>query len=358
VTSPPSRVLVAPDSFGGSMSATEAAAAIGTGWHKAAPDDVLTTLPMADGGPGFVQVLSAGLGGRGRLVDVPASDPLGRPVTGRLLVVDDEHGRTVYVESAQVCGLHLLAKAERDPSRTTSAGLAALLRAAVDEGAKRIVVGLGGTGTNDAGAGMLESLGVDAQRLRGVELMAATDVDIPLLGPHGATAVFGPQKGADAATLPVLEERLARFADAIAPELAELPGAGAAGGIGFGLFALGGHRTSGADLVMQVLGVSAAVAASDLVITGEGSLDAQSLQGKLPIRIAACCLEARVPCIAICGRVMLGHSQAVAAGFAETYSIEAHAGSLPAAIELGRAGLSALAEQAATAWRISRADSG
>lgn len=340
------------------MSATEAAQAIGAGWRKAAPDDVQTMLPMADGGPGFVQVLHTGLGGRGRLVEVAASDPLGRPVAGQILVVDDDHGRTVYVESAQVCGLHLLSKAERDPSRTTSAGLAALLRAALDEGARRIVVGLGGTGTNDAGAGMLESLGADAQRLRGVELMAATDVDIPLLGAHGATAVFGPQKGADAATLPVLEERLARFADATAPELAELPGAGAAGGIGFALFTLGGHRTSGADLVMQSLGVSAAVAASDLVITGEGSLDAQSLQGKLPVRIAACCLEARVPCIAISGRVMLGRSQAAAAGFADTYSIEAHAGSLAAAIELGAAGLSALAEEVAAAWRTSRADSG
>jgi glycerate 2-kinase len=351
-------VLVAPDSFGGSMSATEAAAAIGAGWRKAAPDDVLTLLPMADGGPGFVQVLHAGLRRRGHLVDVLACDPLGRPVTGQLLVVDDERGRTVYVESAQVCGLHLLSTAERDPSRTTSAGLAALLRAAVDEGAKRVVVGLGGTGTNDGGAGMLKSLGADAERLRTVELIAATDVDIPLLGTHGATAVFGPQKGAGVAMLPVLEERLARFADAIAPELAELPGAGAAGGIGFALFALGGHRTSGADLVMQLLGVSASVAASDLVITGEGSLDIQSLQGKLPIRIATCCLEAGVPCIAICGRVMLGRSQAVAAGFAETYSIETQAGSLPAALALGAAGLSVLAQDAAAAWRSSGADSG
>jgi glycerate kinase len=358
MTRPPSRVLVAPDSFGGSMSATAAAAAIGAGWRNAAPDDVLTELPMSDGGPGFVEVLHVGLGGRGRLVDVPASDPVGRPVTGQLLVVDDEHGRTVYVESAQVCGLHLLATTERDPTRTTSAGLAALLRAAVDEGATRIVVGLGGTATNDAGAGLLESLGPDARRVREIELMAATDVDNPLLGPHGATAVFGPQKGADAAMLPVLEERLARFADAVAPELAELPGAGAAGGIGFALFALGGHRTSGADLVMQLLGVGASVAASDLVITGEGSLDVQSLQGKLPTRIAACCLDARVPCIAICGRVLLGRSQAVAAGFSETYSIEAHAGSLPAALALGTAGLSALAQEVAAAWRISGADSG
>lgn len=346
------RVLAAPDSFGGSMTAGEAAEAMASGWRRAAPSDELTTLPLADGGPGFVEVLHAGIGGV--QVDVEVCDPLGRPTVGQLLIVETERGRTVYVESAQACGLHLLADNERDPSRTTSAGVAALLRAALDAGAARIVVGLGGSATNDAGAGLIENLGADAQRLRNVDLVAATDVDNPLLGPLGATAVFGPQKGADAEVLGLLEGRLTRFAETIDPELADLPGAGAAGGLGFALFALGGHRVGGADLVMRLLGVDAMVAASDLVITGEGSLDPQSLRGKLPARVAASCRDAGVPCVAIAGRVTLGRRQAVLAGFAETYAIEAYAGSWQTAIEQGSTALSGVAEQVARAWHAAR----
>jgi glycerate 2-kinase len=344
-------VLIAPDSFGGSMSASEAAAAIGAGWHDAAPDDHLVALPLSDGGPGFVEVLHRGIGGQ--LVDVDASDPLGRPIRAHILMTDGAD-YCAYIESAEVCGLHLLQPAERDPARTTTAGVAALLRAAVAAGARQIVVGLGGSGTNDAGAGMIEALGADAQLLRGVELLVATDVDIPLLGPSGATAIFAPQKGATPDSLPLLEQRLATFATVIGAEFADLPGAGAAGGLGFGLFALGGHRVSGADLVLQLLEVGAHIAASDLVITGEGSLDEQSLAGKLPVRVAASCLEAGVPCVAIAGRVMLGRRHAAAAGFAEAHSIEGYAGSLEASLALGQAGLRGLAAQVAGSWHGGR----
>jgi glycerate kinase len=343
-------VLIAPDKFAGSLSAVEAAEAIATGWRVGAPEDRVTVLPLADGGAGFVEVLHAGLGGR--LVSVNTTDPLGRPTRAQILVVESAEGCTVYVESAQACGLHLLRAAERDPSRTTSAGLAALLIGAVDQGADRLVVGLGGSGTNDGGAAMIDSLGADAQRLRAVDLVVATDVDNPLLGPTGATVVFAPQKGAAAELLPVLEERLARFADQLAPELTELPGAGAGGGLGFAFFAMGGHRVSGAELVMQLLDVSGELAASDLVITGEGSLDGQSLRGKLPARIAAGCLEVGVPCVAIAGRVLLGRRQLAAVGFAEAHSIEAYAGSLEAAIAQGAGALSGLSAQVAEAWRV------
>jgi glycerate kinase len=343
------RVLVAPDSFGGSMSAHEAADAIAAGWREAAATDTVTTLPLSDGGPGFVDVLSTGLSGR--LVEVEVGDPLGRPTRGAVLVVDSRGRRTAYVESAQACGLHLLQPNERDPSRTTSAGVAALLQAALAAGADRIVVGLGGSGTNDAGAAMIDCLGADAQRLRDIDLVAATDVDNPLLGPLGATAVFSAQKGATPDMMPVLEERLARFADLIGPELAQVPGAGAAGGLGFALFALGGHRESGADLVLRELDVAGLIAASDLVVTGEGALDGQSLRGKLPIRVAAGCLPAGVACIAIAGRVMLGHREVAAAGFAGVYSIEGYAGSLDAALRLGPAGLRGLAARVAAQWR-------
>jgi glycerate kinase len=352
----PQRVLVAPDSFGGSMSANEAADAIAAGWRAAAATDIVTTLPLSDGGPGFVDVLNAGLSGR--LVGVEVSDPLGRAARGVVLVVDAGGLRTAYVESAQACGLHLLQPFERDPSRTTSAGVAALLQAAVSAGAERIVVGLGGSGTNDAGSGMIESLGADTDRLRDVDLVVATDVDNPLLGPLGATAVFSAQKGATAEMMPILEERLARFADVIGPELAQVPGAGAAGGLGFALFALGGHRESGADVVLRELDVAGLIAASDLVVTGEGSLDSQSLAGKLPVRVAAGCLEAGIPCVAITGRVLLGRRQVAAAGFAGAYSIEAFAGSLDAAIALGASGLRSVAAEVAGQWRGSRSGAG
>ncbi|HEY5049333.1 MAG TPA: glycerate kinase [Acidothermaceae bacterium] len=350
------RVLVAPDSFGGSMSAGEAADAIAAGWREASTTDTVTTVPLSDGGPGFVDVLAAGL--QGRLVEVEVGDPLGRSTRGAVLVVDSGGRRTAYVESAQACGLHLLRPPERDPSRTTSAGVAALLRAALSAGADRIVVGLGGSGTSDAGSGMIESLAADAEGMRGVDLVVATDVDNPLLGPLGATAVFAAQKGATPDMMPVLEERLARFADLLGPELAQVPGAGAAGGLGFALFALGGHRESGADLVLRELDVAGLIAASDLVVTGEGSLDGQSLRGKLPVRVAAGCLDAAVPCVAIAGRVMLGRREVAATGFAGAYSIEVYAGSLEAAIALGAPGLRGLAAQVAPLWRLGVPSSG
>lgn len=345
-------VLVAPDSFGGSMSSLQAAEAIAAGWGQGAPADRITVLPLSDGGPGFVEVLHRGLGGH--LVDLEVPDPLGRSTQAYVLVVDDDERRTAYLESAQACGLHLLKPEERDPGRTTSAGVAALLRAAVEAGADRIVVGLGGSGTNDAGAGMIEALGADAERLRGIDLLVATDVDNPLLGPTGATAIFAPQKGASADSLPILEARLATFAAVMGPQFADLPGAGAAGGLGFGLFSLGGHRVSGADRVLQLLDVGGHIAASDLVITGEGALDEQSLRGKLPVRVAAGCLDAGVPCVAIAGRVLLGRRQVAAAGFAEAHSIEGYAGSVEAAIAQGSTALRGLAVQVAGSWRLTR----
>jgi glycerate kinase len=284
------------------------------------------------------------------LVDVEVSDPLGRATPAHVLIIDG----TAYVESAQACGLHLLKPEERDPSRTTSAGVAALLRAALDAKAVRIVVGLGGSATNDAGAGMIEALGADAEQLRGVDLVVATDVDNPLLGPMGATAVFALQKGASPDSLPLLEQRLAAFAAVNGREFADVPGAGAAGGLGFGLFSLGGHRVSGADLVMRLLDVGAHIAASALVITGEGSLDPQSLRGKLPVRVAAGCLEAGVPCVALAGRVLLGRRQLAAAGFAEAHSLEGYAGSLEAAIAGGSTALRGLAAQVASSWAVTR----
>lgn len=235
------RVLICPDKFAGTISAVDAAAALAEGWRSVAPADELVQRPLADGGPGFLAVLAAALGGR--RVPVATVDPLGRLVGGWVLVT----GATGYVESAQACGLHLLAPAQRDPKLTTSYGLGALLAAAVDAGAREVVVGLGGSATNDAGAGMLAGLGatpVDAAgqplpyggaalagvaalsgkpRLRPAALVAATDVDHPLLGRHGATATFGPQKGATGQDIALLEAALARFAAVLVRDLPGCP---------------------------------------------------------------------------------------------------------------------------------------
>jgi glycerate kinase len=334
------RVLVCPDKFAGTLSAVAAADAIAEGWRAAAPGDEVATRPLADGGPGFLEVLAAAVGQHYRL-PVTAVDPLGRPAAAEVLVAGD----TAYVESAQACGLHLLAEPERDPRRTTSYGLGVLIAVAAETGAGRVVVGLGGSATNDGGAGLLAALGaapVDAAGLvlpyggaalvavaglsgapvlRPVELVAATDVDNPLTGTAGASAVFGPQKGASEADVALLDAALGRFAgvleDALVgcpPGLAGLPGGGAAGGLGAALLALGGRCESGIGLVRRVCGLDAALADADLVITGEGSFDAQSLRGKVVAGVAGAARERGLPCLVLAGRVSVGEDEAAAAG--------------------------------------------
>jgi glycerate 2-kinase len=369
------RVVVAPDGFGGTLTAVEAAEAIRAGWEQVAPGDELVLLPLSDGGPGFVDVLSTVLAGR--TVPVPTTDALGRPVMGAILLAGD----TAYVESAQANGLHLLTAAERDPLTTTSYGIGALLAAAVECGAGTIVVGLGGSATNDAGMGMLTALGViplDATgaalaygglplagldrlegtaQLRGATLIAATDVDNPLCGPHGATAVFGPQKGLRPEDLDRLDAALARWAEVAARDLpgapaglVDLPGAGAAGGLGAAFLALGGSRRSGLELVAQAVDLDGTLAGADLVLTGEGSFDFQSLRGKVAGSVAAAATSAGVPCLVLAGQVSLGRQEAAAAGVERAYSVAEQAGSVEAALERPAARLSELAAAVAREW--------
>ncbi|HEX8629304.1 MAG TPA: glycerate kinase [Catenuloplanes sp.] len=344
------RVLVCPDKFAGTLSAPQAAAAVAEGWLTTAAADDLLLRPLSDGGPGFVAVLAAGIGGR--LLSVATVDPLGRPVTGEILLVGD----TAYVESAQACGLHLLTSAERDPKTTTSYGLGVLLLAAVEAGARRVVVGLGGSATNDAGAGMLAALGAapldhagyalpyggaalaaavaldGAPRLRQVDLVAATDVDNPLAGLHGASNIYGPQKGASREDVFLLDAALERFAVVLqalptAPAgLAGLPGAGAAGGIGAAILALGGRCESGIGLVTRLTGLAQALDTADLVITGEGSFDHQSLRGKVVAGVAAGARDRGLPCLVLAGQVAAGRREAAAAGVTEAYALVDHFG--------------------------------
>jgi glycerate kinase len=339
------RVLVAPDSFGDTLSAVDAAAAIATGWQETAPADDLDLAPLSDGGPGFIDVLSAGLGGE--LIPVTVDDPLGRPVRAQLLVSDG----TAYVESAQACGLHLLAEGERNPMVATTRGVGQLLRAARDRGAQRVVVGLGGSGTNDGGRGLWEEL--DGRY--DVELVAATDVDNPMLGPNGASAVYGPQKGADRAMVLDLDDLLRAWADDVERDtgqvgLRDRAGAGAAGGLGFALLGLGATRTSGLDLVATAVRLAERVRATDLVVTGEGRFDGQSLRGKVPAGVARLAQEHGLPCIVIAGQAEVGRRDAAAAGIEEVATVADLLGSPAAALAAGADGIRRVAAQVARAW--------
>jgi glycerate kinase len=355
------RVLIAPDCFTGTLSAPQAAAAVAEGWRRQAPDDELELLPLSDGGPGFVDVLHAALDGE--LLPVTVPGPLGGPTPAVILLTPagDGAARTAYVESAQACGSHLVPADRRDPGRTTTAGVGRLLAAAREAGATTIVVGLGGSATNDAGAGALlaaadaagvavpaglrELLGSGGAGLHGVtaadlapltavraawddvRIVVATDVDAPLLGPHGASLGFGPQKGASPDQAKDLESALLGFAGSVVAatgvpqRMVATPGAGAAGGLGFGLMLLGGLRSAGIDAVADAVRLRDRIAATDLVVTGEGKLDWQSLRGKVVAGVAGLALEVGVPVIAVAGQVEVGRRELLNIGIESAYPL-------------------------------------
>lgn len=352
------RVLIAPDSFGGTLSAAEAANAIARGWRRSAPDDELVLRPLADGGPGFVEVLHVTLGGT--LHERTVTGPLGSPVPARWLA----HERTGYLESAQACGLHLVPPERRDAGAATTRGVGELVAAAREAGMARVVIGLGGSATTDGGAGMLAALGaapVDhagaplpdggaalsrCARLAGeptlddLALVAATDVTHPLLGPHGAARVFGPQKGADPQQVAELEAALARWADVLAAatgrDVREEPGAGAAGGLR-GPCGGGVGRRAGARRARR---------------HRRGELRHQSLRGKLAAAVAAGAAERGVPCLVLAGQVQLDPREATAAGV-HAFAVAEHAGSVDAALADPAGTLAALAEHAAERHDVS-----
>ncbi len=368
------KVVLAPDGFGGTLSAAAAAAAMADGWRRRAPGDDLRLVPLSDGGPGMVEVLLTALPDA-QLVPVQVEDPLARPVTAAVLL----DGTTAYVESAQACGLHLLAPDERDPLVTTTYGVGQLLAAALDAGATRIVVGLGGSATNDGGAGMLAALGlgrVDAAgarlpwggaalarcdrlvgevdpRVAAVELVAATDVDARLLGLRGASALFGPQKGASPEDVALLEGALTRWADvlegALGTRVRDRSGAGAAGGLGAALMALGARREPGIALVRELVGLDAHLAGADLVLTGEGAFDVTSLAGKVVHGVALAAATEAVPVVVLAGSVELGRREVAAAGVEAAYALADLVG-LEAALADPAGSVAAVAERIAGQW--------
>lgn len=362
------RVVIAPDKFAGTLTAVEAAQAIAEGWRRRAPGDEVELVPMADGGPGFVDVLHASLGGD--LHALTVTGPYGERVPASILLLDG----TAYVESAQACGLHLAPPERRDPERATTRGVGELLAAAVDAGARHVVVGLGGSGTNDGGAGLLSALGavgvppgaldegpaglsalesVDLDqarnRVKGVTIVAASDVDNPLLGLIGATNVYGPQKGVADDRLQAVDAMLETFAAATDKKTALAKGAGAAGGLGFALLLLGATRRPGVDLVAEAVGLEGKAAGADLVITGEGAFDFSSRSGKVPYGVASVAGRALVPCIALAGKVLVGSREMRALGVESAYSLVDLVGEERAFADPAGS-LAALAERTARTW--------
>jgi len=343
------KIIIAPDSFKGSLTAVQAAEAMAAGVHRIRPDAEVVLLPLADGGEGTVESLILATGGRRETLQV--TGPLGEPVEavwGRLGVeAGMPDGETAVVEMAAAAGLPLVPLNRRDPRRTTTYGVGELLRQALDTGVTRIIVGLGGSATNDGGAGMMQALGVrfwdaagkslpepitggdlaglariDAAALRarfaGVEIIIASDVTNPLLGPSGASAVYGPQKGADAGIVAELDTALAQYAAVLRRDLgrdvAERPGAGAAGGMGAGLMAfLDARMQSGIDLVLDAARFEERAAGADWLLTGEGRIDAQTLHGKTIAGVLRRCQPLGIPTVAFGGSVDDAASEQLAA---------------------------------------------
>lgn len=324
------KILIAPDSFKESLEALEVCHAIESGFSQIFPNAEYTLLPMADGGEGTSAVLSYVLDGRWK--DVIVNDPLMRPITAKYLLLPDA---TAVIEIAQACGLHLLTLSERNPSIASSYGVGELIADALAEGVKRIIVGLGGSATNDAGMGMLTALGMtfydsdDKMLTQGGDELArlqrldstrfhvevldtvfevACDVTNPLCGLLGASAIFGPQKGADPKQVKQLDASLNHFATVCQRHGYEdhqnISGAGAAGGLGFALMTFcGAQLQSGFDTVAEAIGLAQYIADADLVITGEGKLDAQTAMGKVAGGISQLAKASHTPVIAICGSV-------------------------------------------------------
>ena len=286
------RLIASPDSLKGVLSAEEAATALAEGARRARIEAV--ELPLADGGEGTTAALARAWGGRWRRATV--SDPLGRPVRARFLLSP----QGAVVEAAEAIGLGRIAVSERDPLRASSRGLGELIAAAAGAGAERVVVGLGGTATVDGGAGLREAL----PRLP-LRVLALCDVRNPLLGPRGAARAFGPQKGASPADVRELERRLAAMAE-LRP-FARLPGAGAAGGLGAALAALGAEVVAGGAFVVDAVGLVRLLGeAPSVVVTGEGAVDASSAEGKVAAAVAAACARADAPCFVFGGTVEAG----------------------------------------------------
>jgi glycerate 2-kinase len=366
------KFVLAPDSFKESMTAKNAALAMEKGILSVFPDAECVIVPMADGGEGTVESLVSMT--NGEIIKTEVLGPLGEKVIAEYGLLGE--GQTAVIEMASASGLELIKPEHRDPLVTTTYGTGELIKHALNKGVSRILIGIGGSATNDGGAGMLQALGVSFKdkngeelpfgggslnrldsidlsgldgRIKMVKIDVACDVTNPLIGKNGASAIFGPQKGATPELVEFLDHNLAHFAEVIKQELgkeiAYLEGAGAAGGLGAGLMAfLNAHLKKGVELVIEYTGLEERVKGADYVFTGEGSIDGQTLFGKTPYGVATIAQKYSIPVIAFAGKIGKGIEPLYDHGFTAIIGILKGVTSLEEALELGEANLAFAAE--------------
>ncbi|CRG50849.1 MULTISPECIES: glycerate kinase [Yersinia pseudotuberculosis complex] len=376
------KIIIAPDSFKESLTAMQVAEAIEQGFSEIFPQAEYIKLPMADGGEGTVESMVAATGGE--RVNVEVTGPLGAPVNAFYGWMGD--GETAVIEMAAASGLHLVAPEQRNPLITTSYGTGELILAALNHGARKIILGIGGSATNDGGAGMMQALGVqlsDQQgkaltvggaalaqlvdidlsqlddRLAQTDILVACDVDNPLCGAKGASAVFGPQKGATPERVQQLDAALQHYGEKIehvtGKSVINVAGAGAAGGMGAALFGLLNARLQpGIEIVTEALKLAAAVQDADLVITGEGRIDSQTIYGKTPVGVARVAKRFDIPVIAIAGSMAPDYEVVHQHGLDAVFSVLNHIQTLPEALEEASDNIRITARNVAAVWKMGR----
>lgn len=376
------KIVIAPDSFKESLTALEVADAIEQGFKKFYPHADYVRIPMADGGEGTVQSLVDAL--KGKVVEQSVTAPLGNKIQAFFGISGDN--QTAVIEMAAASGLHLVSPAQRNPLKTTSFGTGELIKAALDLGVKKIILGIGGSATNDAGAGMLQALGVqllDANnqqiglggenlsliskidlskldsRLQQVEILVACDVDNPLCGEKGASAVFGPQKGATPEIVQQLDRALFHFSDIVQQDLdlniREQAGAGAAGGMGGGLLLLPNVQLkAGVQIIIDAVHLNEQIKDADLIITGEGRMDSQTVHGKTPIGVAKAAKLFNKPVIAIVGSLKDDYEVVYEHGIDAVFPIICQLKSLDETLKLGRENLISTAQNIARLYKLAK----
>ncbi|ANI29620.1 glycerate kinase [Yersinia entomophaga] len=374
------KIVIAPDSFKESLTAMQVAEAIEQGFREIYPQADYVKLPMADGGEGTVESMVAATGGD--IIQVEVSGPLSQPVQAFYGWLGD--GETAVIEMAAASGLHLVRQEQRNPLHTSSFGTGQLILSALDKGARKIILGIGGSATNDGGAGMMQALGayfLDAQgealpgggaalsrlhhidlsaldeRLAQTEIIVACDVDNPLCGAKGASAVFGPQKGATPEMVSTLDGALRHYGEHIdaltGRSVIETAGAGAAGGMGAALFGLlNAQLKPGIEIVIQALGLAEAMNGADLVITGEGRIDSQTIHGKTPIGVARTAKALGIPTIALAGGMTQDYQVVHQYGLDAVFSVVNRIVTLPEALAEAQENLRVTARNVAAVWRM------
>lgn len=376
------KIAIAPDSFKECLTAAAVAGALASGVRRALPNAEIVCVPMADGGEGTVDALVAAT--NGRFAELTATGPMGEPVSARYGLLGD--GTTAVLEMAAVSGLPLVRPENRNPRTATTYGTGELLRDALDRGVSRIILGIGGSATNDGGAGMAQALGVSLRdadghelprggvalarlasidlsarhpRLRQCVLDVACDVDNPLCGPRGASRVYGPQKGATPEMVEELDAALRHFGEVIEARLGipvlDVPGAGAAGGLGAGLMAFaGGVLRPGVKIVAEACELESRIAGADLVITGEGRIDGQTPFGKTPAGVASVARKLGIPVVAVAGSLGAGYDAVYPCGISEVHPLMSGAISLDETLARAPELLAITAESVARAWAAKR----